>query len=335
MTLWPVPDSGQTKCYNATDNIICPESGQPFYGQDASYSINTPAYTKLAEGCIPLPDTAATWDMVRDDVTGLVWEEKHAMDDVENYSDPNDADNTYTWYDNNSETNGGNEGLPGDGTDTMDFIRAMNTAHYGGVSDWRMPTVKELQSIVDYGLSTPSINSTYFPNTVASDYWSSTTHVYTIDGRAWSVSSYWGYVYYNNKSEDDYVRAVSSGQCGAFSTSTTTTTGGATTTSVSSSSTTTSIGGVSTTTTSIGPSSTTTTTASPCPAKKVLGVNNPKLENLRDFRDSKLAQSFIGRKAIQIYYSNADSINAALERSLALRAVTRRVLEVLAPMVGK
>jgi len=72
-----------------------------------------------------------------------------------------------------------------------------------------------------------------------------------------------------------------------------------------------------------------------CPAQKALGEDNPKLENLRDFRDSRLANSVVGRKVIQIYYTNADSINAALERSPALRAVTRRVLEVIAPMVGK
>jgi hypothetical protein len=86
------------------------------------------------------------------------------------------------------------------------------------------------------------------------------------------------------------------------------------------------------------PPETTTTTTTPgsgCPAIKVLGVGNPELENLRVFRDSNLAHNAAGRKVIQIYYTNADSINAALERSPALRAVTRRVLEVIAPMVGK
>jgi len=72
-----------------------------------------------------------------------------------------------------------------------------------------------------------------------------------------------------------------------------------------------------------------------CPAQKVLGADNPQLENLRDFRDSKLANSAVGRKVIQIYYNNAEDINAALERSPALRAATRKVLEVIAPMVGK
>ncbi len=90
----------------------------------------------------------------------------------------------------------------------------------------------------------------------------------------------------------------------------------------------------------VPPLTTTTTTTTIggskiCPVKQMLGADNPKLENLRDFRDSRLAQSAAGRKAIQIYYDNADSINAALERSPALQAVARRVLEAIVPMVGK
>ena len=92
-----------------------------------------------------------------------------------------------------------------------------------------------------------------------------------------------------------------------------------------------------TTTTTVPPATTTTTTkpGKPCPAKSVLGENNPNLENLRNFRDSGLAQSAVGRRVIQIYYNNADSINAALEHSPALKAVARRVLETLAPMAGR
>lgn len=97
-------------------------------------------------------------------------------------------------------------------------------------------------------------------------------------------------------------------------------------------------------TTTITEGSTTTTTPAttttviiiqlPCPATQILGADNPQLEKLRAFRDSRLAQSAAGRKIIQIYYNNAVSINAALERNPALRAATRRVLEVIAPLVG-
>jgi hypothetical protein len=82
-------------------------------------------------------------------------------------------------------------------------------------------------------------------------------------------------------------------------------------------------------------STTTTTTTTPCPAEQVLGADNPDLESLRHFRDSTLANSFWGVKFIQIYYNNTGGINAALERSPALRAYARRLLETLAPMMKR
>ena len=86
------------------------------------------------------------------------------------------------------------------------------------------------------------------------------------------------------------------------------------------------------------PVTTTTTTTidnrKTCPAKQLLGENNPNFENLRAFRDDVLVQSALGRRIIEIYYNDEDSINAALERSPALRAVTKSVLEAIAPMVG-
>ena len=120
---------------------------------------------------------------------------------VQNYSDPHDADNTYTWYDSNPATNGGYAGTPGDGTDTEDFIRALNSAHFGGYSDWRLPTINELDSIVNCDIPSPgpTINAAYFPNTVSSFYWSSTTHAgYT--STAWGVYFGYGNDYYDYKS---------------------------------------------------------------------------------------------------------------------------------------
>jgi hypothetical protein len=100
--------------------------------------------------------------------------------------------------------------------------------------------------------------------------------------------------------------------------------------------TTTSAGPGTTTTTSIS-SGTTTTTAQPgpCPAEKILGEGSPNLAPLQAYRDNKLANSTIGRKVILIYYNNADLINDAIERNPALREAARRVLEVIAPVVGK
>jgi len=211
---WPVPDTGQTTCYDAAGNVIpCPQPGEAFYGQDGNYTINPPSYTKLDASGNDLPESAASWVMVRDNVTGLIWEVKQNKDDVKNYANPHDADNEYTWYDSNPETNGGDAGTPGDGTDTEDFIAALNTANFGGHSDWRLPTRQELRSIVNYSRVDPSIDTALFPNVVSSYYWSSTTYTYAAGtGNAWGMYFNSGYDDYGAKSNSYCVRAVRGGQ---------------------------------------------------------------------------------------------------------------------------
>jgi hypothetical protein len=213
----PVPDTGVTKCYNADKEITCPSPGQPFYGQDAIYTINPMSYTKLDANGNALPDSATSWTMVKDNVTGLFWEMKTNKDGVKNYNDPHDADNTYTWYDSNPATNGGDAGYAGYGKNTENFIKALNDAHYGGYTDWRMPSIKELAYIVNYSVRYPgpTIKTDYFPNTVASFYWSSTTYA-NHTSSAWGVYFYYGYDYYDSKINSFYVRAVRGGQSGAL-----------------------------------------------------------------------------------------------------------------------
>ena len=65
----PLPDTGQTKCYDNDSEIPCP--GEPFYGQDGNYLINEPSYTKRDAAGNDLPNTATEWVMVRDNVTKL------------------------------------------------------------------------------------------------------------------------------------------------------------------------------------------------------------------------------------------------------------------------
>jgi hypothetical protein len=195
-----IPDTGQTKCYDTAGAEI-PCAGT---GQDGESSINPMSFTSLSGGT-----------MVQDNVTGLIWEVKENKDGTKDYSNPNDADNTYTWYDSNSATNGGYAGTAGNGTDTEDFIAALNAANFGGYSDWRLPSREELRSIVDYSIAyssgEPTINKGYFPNTQRSYYWSSTTDARYADG-AWDVSFDNGGDGYYNKSSSRYVRAVRSGQ---------------------------------------------------------------------------------------------------------------------------
>lgn len=171
------PDTGQTTCYDTAGNVLdpCPSEGQPFYGQDAQYQGPTRSYAKLDASGNNLPDSATSWLMVRDNVTGLIWEVKQLKDGVDNYSNPNDADNTYTWCDPHPETNGGDQGICSD-YNTDSFIQALNTTKFGGYDDWRLPTIKELSTLVNGGRDNPAINTDYFPSTISYGYWTSTSH---------------------------------------------------------------------------------------------------------------------------------------------------------------
>ncbi len=200
---WPIPDTGQTKCYDDQGNELnpCPSKGEDFYGQDGNYTINPPSYQKLGYGGQELHESATDWIMVRDNVTGLIWEVKTDDGSV------HDKDNTYTWYDSNSATNGGNPGTAGDGTDTEDFIQELNLQSFGGFSDWRLPTAKELLSIMHLSVINPAIDIEPFPNAVSGSYWSTTTVAAAID-RAWFVSFSYGGLDRHYKSTPLYVRAV-------------------------------------------------------------------------------------------------------------------------------
>ena len=73
--------------------------------------------------------------------------------------------------------------------EALAYIEAQNDANYLGYSDWRLPNVKELQSIVDYGRSPDTTDSAAIDpllnvTTITNEgdqidypaYWSSTTH---------------------------------------------------------------------------------------------------------------------------------------------------------------
>ena len=193
----PLNDTGIVRCGDdASNDLDCPVAGYP--GQDAEYGRDVThnddsdghagfSFTKLDASGQDLPANATEWTCVRDNVTGLIWEVK--TDD----GGLRDRDWTYTWYNPDATSNGGDPGTQDGGVcegsvcDTQGFVEAVNALGLCGATDWRLPEFEELRSIVSYDRYNPSIDTDYFPNTPSSGFWSASPHAGNSDN-AWGLS---------------------------------------------------------------------------------------------------------------------------------------------------
>ncbi|MBI4682211.1 MAG: DUF1566 domain-containing protein, partial [Nitrospirae bacterium] len=85
----------------------------------------------------------------------------------------------------------------------------------GGKTDWRLPNIKELESITDDTRYYPAIDTTFFPGVYAVVYWSSTTYA-TFPDVVWYVNFYHGNVSGYSKDGISGVGCVRGGQSGSF-----------------------------------------------------------------------------------------------------------------------
>ena len=121
------------------------------------------------------------WSCVVDNRTGLVWEVK---------TDSNKG-NTYRW---GGKTAIGREHADRVGSYYNDWDALVDDSNNGklcGSDGWRVPSLEELRSIVDYGKYNSNVIDThYFPNTQASWYWTSSPYAYTgsATSGAWYLS---------------------------------------------------------------------------------------------------------------------------------------------------
>ncbi|MFH0738846.1 MAG: DUF1566 domain-containing protein [Candidatus Omnitrophota bacterium] len=146
------PDAGLIKCYDKEGKEITPQPQDELWGQNGCFVVNPMSFTKLGRSGKTL-DQGAAWDegyrMALDNNTGLIWEVKSPKKGDINY-----CEDRYSWGDSQKK-----------------YIKKLNTKKYGGFSDWRLPNKDELRSIIDYGKTSPAVDTAYFPNCRSDLYW--------------------------------------------------------------------------------------------------------------------------------------------------------------------
>jgi hypothetical protein len=180
-------------------------------------SVANSAYTKISNSGAVLPDTAKLgiggndWACTKDSETGLIWEVKTTDGGFR------DMKKTYTNYFLGDVGYGSN-------ANSDIFVQAVNKQTLCGAVNWRLPSLNELRTVVQCSdakyesdgsctnsntVAKPTINSTYFPNTVSKVYWSSLRYS-DYNSLVYYVSFFNGSSYYNdNKYGSSFVRLVS------------------------------------------------------------------------------------------------------------------------------
>lgn len=203
-------DTGITDCANHIfDDLSCPTVGYPTQdaqtGRDAlaiaNALVKTGAgnagfdFTKLDNSGNTLANGANQWSCVKDNTTGLTWE-------VKTTSGLHASNNSYSGYQASLPVPG-YMGLENGGTcsgsdcDTSDYPTQVNATNFCGHSDWRLPTRTELISLLDLSIASnivspqPSIDTNFFPNTKADQYWTSSYGARNQDSM-WSINFYSG-----------------------------------------------------------------------------------------------------------------------------------------------
>lgn len=83
------------------------------------------------------------------------------------------------------------------------------TLTLGETTNWRLPTIKELESLTT-GYN-PAISTTFFPNAVSANYWSSTTYSSTYPNSAWVIDFMYGWSSGRGKTAVESFRCVQGG----------------------------------------------------------------------------------------------------------------------------
>jgi hypothetical protein len=181
-------------------------------------------FTRLDDVGDEVDEDTSSWNCVRDNITGLIWESKTAPLSTDLHS----INHNYSWF--QTEDNGGFEGEQNNLTsscsltncNTETYIAQVNSQGLCNFRDWRLPTHNELLSLVHFGqTATPMIDADYFPNTTNSLstpawYWTQNS---SADGfsneqaqNAWAIDFATGNDNFLHKSTAARVRLVRAGR---------------------------------------------------------------------------------------------------------------------------
>lgn len=179
-------------------------------------------YWKIGRDGKVLRAGAKDWDCVLDGITGLLWEVKTAPDGVYGNQGLHDGDDVFTWYNSNERINGGAIGdwnshydqcsgytarQPTTYCNIEEFVGRVNKQGLCGFNDWRVPTLPELATLVNFGRASPAIDTAYFPNTKDGFYWSLSPDAQSVK-MAWAVNFQFGYSGAMPRDNGRYVRLV-------------------------------------------------------------------------------------------------------------------------------
>jgi hypothetical protein len=160
---------------------------------------HSPSFVRLILLVLPLflcnPAHAAFTDnsdgTVTDSVTGLMWDKCSWGQSANDCS--GGAASAHTWL------------------AALGVAVTANGSTHKGYTDWRLPSRTELESLVKIDAASPAIDTTVFPNTPSSWFWSSTTYA-PDPAVAWLVDFGNGNAYASSKANNYHVRLVRSGQ---------------------------------------------------------------------------------------------------------------------------